>query len=222
MRIALLLSTAFITTLAGDKNSLDRRRQYLSGIDDVCKRIKKYEDIDLFIADNTIADESNLCIDLKNQLSSVEGHRKFYKVDNYFGAKNKGCGLLAQWRLALPSIVEGYEYVIHYEPRQKMNDDVFLSTFLKFPENIFRLDTVKVYKYRLFPMLYRHFQTGYFSCNTRTLLDISLSLDENVMCRRSLSIERLIYQHFKHHKLSFKVVKQLGISWDSGNGYVNL
>lgn len=222
MKTALLLSTAFITTQAENQNSLWRRRQYLSGIEDICKRIKNYKDIDLFIADNTIHDESELCVDLRGQLSSIEGHRKYYKVNNYFGAKNKGCGLLAQWRHALPNIVKNYQHVIHYEPRQKMNDESFLINFQKYPGNIFRLDTVKVYKYHLFPVLYRHFQTGYFSCNSRTLLDIALSLDENLMCDKSLSIEGLIYQYFKHRKLSFKLVKQLGISWDSGNGYVNL
>ena len=222
MKTALLLSTAFITTLADTENSLCRRRQYSSGIKDICKRIKNYENIDLFIADNTISDESTLCSDLRSQLSNIKGHRKFYKIDNHFGSKNKGCGLLAQWRHALPSIVDNYQFVIHYEPRQQMNDESFLMNFQKSPENMFRLDAVFVCKYHLFPMLHRHFQTGYFSCNSRTLLDIALSLDEKVMCNKSLSIEGLIYQYFKHRKLIFKAVKQLGISWDSGDGYVNL
>ena len=208
-----------VTAIARDDKSITRQAQYISGICDIHERFSDIKNLDLFIADNTINNEVELNPLLREALEKIAPERKFFKLDNDYGRLNKGCGLIAQWKNILPNIQSGYDFIIHYEPRQTLKSQEFFERFLKDRTNMFKEDAVIAYKFRIFLFRYHHFQTGLFACHTETLLNFAKNQDLSKMVKKSQSIERLLYMYFKIGCIKYERVDQLGILWDSGNGY---
>jgi len=222
LKTAFILSTALSTTLESYPNADRRRAQYLFGIKRVLASLASRTDMDIFIADNTITDETKLDEHLKEQLKLIDPGNKYYFLDNEYGALNKGCGLLSQWGNILPALVDTYKYMIHYEPRQIMKNENFLKKYERCPANIFKQDDIQIYSYKIFPIMYSHFQTGFFSCNTRTLLEFVLQNSQEEMVKDKKSIEELIYFYFKKKGIHFEKIDNLGLIWDSGKAWIDI
>ena len=122
------------TTIEVNKNSLLykkkelmdnelRIKQYISGI----QQIRDLNpDIEIYISDN-----SNYLNKPSNILDIIQQNKiKIIKnTPNKYGHINKGSGLLENWQYNL-SIIEKYEYIIHFEPRQLLKSNYFIDTFL--------------------------------------------------------------------------------------------
>lgn len=222
MKTALVLSTAFITTHSQDEKALYREKQYLNGISDIYNRFQGSDDFEIFISDNTVSDEAMLSYRLRKSLEMIPKKNKYFKIDNKYGRVNKGCGLIAQWRYSLPMIEKKYRYIIHYEPRQILEDTVFFREYVKEPCALLREDCPLIMRYKIFPLRYRHFQTGLFSFRCVDLLQFANEQNVRAMSDRKISIERLLYSYARNNNISYKKIDCLGISWDSGKKYIRL
>lgn len=212
---AIFLSTAFITTLGVGDVAKKRIVQYCGGIGQIVDRYGGRDGVDIYLCDNTVDDISVL--DDKIQLSVARlGLDKIILFDeNQYGRINKGCGLIAQWRKALPVIAKEHKYVIHFEPRQRIIDYKFIDSCLEAGENMFREDLVFVRKYKIFKREYSHFQTGLFGLDINDLMDFTFSVKDMRMVKRSISIERMLYVYCKKIGLNYQGVSELGLMWDS-------
>ena len=98
MNIALLLSTAFVTTLPPARNRERRIRQYIDGLGQVAEVSARYPIFDVFSVDSTIDDESVLDVHLLDSITAIPGLKgRRYFNDNEMGRINKGSGLVVQW-----------------------------------------------------------------------------------------------------------------------------
>ena len=215
--IVVLLSTAFITILGREKNTLQREQQYISGINQIVDYCS-FKGVDIAISDNTITLDTILPDSVNVVIDKIDNSRRFFFNENKYGQVNKGAGLLAQWKYCLPYLRNKYSYVVHYEPRHFINSFSFFDLCLNNKENVFRLDSPIVYKYGFFPYKYKHFQTGLIGANITTLVDFSNQQDVRLMVESSLSIEDLLYKFLIKNKIKFNCVKKLGLIWHSEQG----
>ena len=222
MKTAIVLSTALITTYSQDPKALFREKQYVNGIYDMHNRFSGLDNFEIFISDNTIEDETMLSGRLRESLGMISENNKYFMRDNKYGAINKGCGLIAQWRYALPMIAREFKYVIHYEPRQILMDTVFFNEYTMNPCAMIKEDAPLVLRCKIFPLRYHHFQTGLFSFRCGDLLEFANQQNIQDMVDRKISIERLLYDYVKTNNIDYKRVRRLGVLWDDGNKYIQL
>lgn len=222
MKTALILSTALITSIGNSNQANSRAIQYANGVKDILKRFNLTENLEIFICDNTIENEDLLNLELKKVLNDINIRNKFYLNENSYGKINKGCGLISQWNYILPTLVDTFEYIIHYEPRQILENEMFFNTFISKPFNIFKTDAVIIYKFKILPYIYNHFQTGLFSCKTSVLLSFTKSINIERMAVYKKSIEREMYLYFKKNKIPYNTIKILGLIWDSSGKSIKL
>lgn len=221
VNVVVLLSTAFITILGHKKNTLQREQQYISGISQIVDYCN-FKGVDIAISDNTITSDTTLPDNVNVVIDKVDNSRHFFFNENKYGQVNKGAGLLAQWKYCLPRLRNKYSYVIHYEPRHFIGSFSFFDLCLNNKENIFRLDSPIVYKYRFFPYKYKHFQTGLIGANINTLVNFCNQQEAHLMVKNNLSIEELLYGFFMKNKIKFNCVKRLGLIWHSSQGDIEI
>jgi hypothetical protein len=194
------------TTIEVNKNSLLykkkelmdnelRIKQYISGI----QQIRDLNpDIEIYISDN-----SNYLNKPSNILDIIQQNKiKIIKnTPNKYGHINKGSGLLENWQYNL-SIIEKYEYIIHFEPRQLLKSNYFIDTFLKNPSNLFTLGSNKI-----------HFNTGLFCLKSIDLLKFIKQVHPNDLIKNNSSIEYILYQYIHKNNISYEVLDKMDLLW---------
>tara|TARA_B110000495_G_C22972936_1_gene571207 strand:+ start:520 stop:1164 length:645 start_codon:yes stop_codon:yes gene_type:complete len=194
------------TTIEVNKNSLLykkkelmdnelRIKQYISGI----QQIRDLNpDIEIYISDN-----SNYLNKPSNILDIIQQNKiKIIKnTPNKYGHINKGSGLLENWQYNL-SIIEKYEYIIHFEPRQLLKSNYFIDTFLKNPSNLFTLGSNKI-----------HFNTGLFCLKSIDLLKFIKQVHPNDLIQNNSSIEYILYQYIHKNNISYEVLDKMDLLW---------
>lgn len=232
MKSAIILNTALITTQGN--HGLMRIKQYLDGLSQVKNLVQKYPDFDLFFVDNTVANEDVLdkkLLTAINSLPNLKAKELFF--DNEFGSKNKGCGVIAAWRRILPQILgQGYEYVIHFEPRQKIQNLSFFETFLNNPGSYFKTvrrhptaSMIDKYIRPLFPPYgIREVMSGLFSCSPQVLAQFARTADITSLVENNRSMEKDFYNYLIIGNVPFTPIQNLGLDWHDPlrNSYVRI
>lgn len=134
MKTALLLSTAFITTMPEAPRREQRLRQYMNGLRQVAEMTARFPDFDVYSVDNTVEDERRLdprLIAALDRIPRLKGKRYF--LDNETGRLFKGSGLVIQWAKLLPELIDSYPFVVHYEPRQDLVNWSFFEKMAREP-----------------------------------------------------------------------------------------
>jgi len=169
VKIALVLSTAFVTTKPGSPERERRIQQYVNGFQQIAEVAEKHPSFDVFLVDNTVENpdqtDSRLTTAVE-KISNLKG--KYYFWNNEMGRINKGSGLIAQWSRVLPDLIDKYEYTVHYEPRQHLIDFSFFERMEQRPDTYIcsYRDKQKLYG---IPMILPRFWTGFFSMKTADL-----------------------------------------------------
>ena len=238
MRIALLLSTAFVSTLPEAPDRERRIRQYVAGFQQIASLRARYPVFDIFSVDNTVPDDSQIDRRLSESLDAIPAlTAKCHFDDNEVGRINKGSGLVVQWARVLPELIGRYEYVVHYEPRQKLVNESFFERMAAAPAAYmcFYRDQVKFYG--VIPLTLPRAWTGLFSIKTVDLLAYVNSPDRGVPAHisyykkgrlmRSIRarvlpgwfaeieqcIESDLPKYLRNHAIEIMPVPELGAAW---------
>jgi len=221
MNVAILLSTAFITTMDRTINAEKRIEQYIIGLNQIIDEYGK-KNLDIYLADNTIENKNSLDARLLKCISCLDAKNIIFFDENQYGGVNKGCGVIAQWKKILPTIMQKNKYLIHFEPRQRLVNFGFIDQCLESKKNIFRKDVALVKKFKIFNSEYIHFQTGLFGVEAEKLFEFTESVNTKKMYKNKKSIEKLIYNFLIHNEYEYDSVSKLGLLWDNGAGYVEI
>ena len=194
------------TTIEVNKNSLlykkkelmeneVRINQYKDGI----QKIRDLNpDLEIYISDNsTYLNKQSDLLDIiqQNKIKIIKN------TPNKYGHINKGSGLLENWQHNL-SIIERYEYIIHFEPRQLLKSNYFIDTFLKTQSNLFTLGSNKI-----------HFNTGLFCLKSIDLLKFIKLVHPNDLIKKNSSIEYILYQYIHKNNISYEVLDKMDLLW---------
>ena len=166
-----------------------RIEQYISGLNSLKKFYNKLEGIDILFVDNTLENINFVPDKIKSKLPK---NCKFYvKLNNLYGKYNKGAGDIEMWRAYL-QIIKKYDYFLHYEHRMIIKDFSFVSSFLKNPRNFFSITNNG-----------KQIKTGCFGVNTIDFINFIKKINLDLMVRKKVSIEDLMYNFFKKKKHQF-------------------
>jgi len=203
-KILTILNTAFdvsdVKSIPVNK-SKSRIDQYINGFNSFFNfDYNKYDnDITFVLTDNTINYSSNINDDiLKNIPSNIIFN---LKKDNELGAKNKGAGVLTSW-LRCEELIKSHDYILHFEPRLLLVSHHLVETFLEEPRNIFTTSPSG-----------RQFNTGLFTCNSKSFLKFIKSITPEHMYKHNLSLESIMYAYFLNNKIGFSKLKEMGVIW---------
>jgi hypothetical protein len=197
-----MISTAIVLCAATFVNDNDptmasnilRHQQYVRGLKQFNRCIKPWRDIVKIVFVDTTT--TVLYSDIQEQLDGIV----ILKNDNQYGSKNKGAGVITQWKHA-QSILQNYTWVIHFEPRVLLQDDTFFKNFFTNPETRFKYGSSKQ----------DHFCTNLFSVKSKKLIEFMDKTNREEMVNQRVSIEYIIYDHFRSDAL---IVDVLRIVWN--------
>jgi hypothetical protein len=238
MKIALVLSTAFVTTAPGAPDRERRIRQYVNGFDQVAAMCARHPGFDVYSVDNTVEDGSVLDKKLMTAIDAITSLKgRIHFSDNETGRINKGSGLVVQWGRILPDLAGKYDYTVHYEPRQHLVDFSYFERMEQRPDAYICPYRDKVKLYGVVPLTLHRFWTGFFSLRTSDLLDYVRSPDRRVLntisqyrrwpyyryarqhilpgwlAEMNECIESDLPRYVRRHRIQFQAVKDLGTRW---------
>jgi len=201
MKVAIILLSTFVIDENSDlfkrkfltNNSL-RIEQYIVGLKNLKKNCSKYN-YDIYLIDNSLKYN-----DLMGSLRDVIGGIRYVYCDrNNMGRLNKGAGMVEVWRENI-WLMREYDYIFHFEPRQKMVSDILMRSFEERKGNYFKVDKTG-----------EQFYTGLFVVESKKLIDFVKNVDIESMVRDNLSLERLMYDFFRDKK--YNILGSLGLIW---------
>ena len=193
-----------LTTFVIDKNSNlfksrqlekteKRIKQYQQGIDKIVELNKKYN-LDIYIADNGH--------NFDDKIKIPECIKIIKNNPNKFGVFNKGAGLLEVWRKNI-DILENYDYIIHFEPRQLLIDNYFIDNFIKNPRTLFTMNVNTKGAYN----------TGLFSCKSTDLINFIRCISPESIITNNISIEYVMYNFFTQNNILFDILDKMNLIW---------
>lgn len=178
-------------------NNEVRYKQYFDGIKKIYE-INKDKNIDIYISDNS---------DFFNKNTNIKEYIKttsiiiIKDVTNNYGKINKGSGLIENW-LYNKDILREYDWIIHFEPRQLLQSNIFIDSFLENPRNLFTMGKNM-----------RHFNTGLFCINSKVLLDFINEITPEKLVNNNMSIEYVIYDFIKNNNIDYKITDKMDLIW---------
>jgi len=200
MTVAILLSCTTNLNSHRFKKSFGEQRikDYVIGLNAFFKYNRYFIDnkIDIYFVDNNINNEFPLNENIKNALPKNVKLCCFCK--NNYGVLNCGAGLLEQWT-ECKSIIEKYDYIIHFEPRQILIDNYFIENA---NENSF-----------YFIKEHKQFWTGLFSISSKILLKYIEETNIEKMVKNSVCIENSLYDFFIKYEYEYNCVNKLNLKW---------
>jgi hypothetical protein len=176
----------------------ERIQQYVNGLNKFFEYndILKKHNVDIYIVDNTIKTGDSLPQDILRVLP--DNVKIFTSLNNNFGCKNKGAGLIEQW-INCKDIIQKYDWLIHFEPRQLLLNFNFITNFLDNPRNLFKrsIDCAD-------------FNTGLFAIESKVLLNYSNNV---ILYTFNKSIERDLYCYFLKNQIVFNLCEKVELVW---------
>lgn len=176
-----------------------RKKQYIEGLRVFSRKMKKYK-LDTFIIDNSCPFDS-----LPNRIKRIITKRNITYINNTpnnLGKRNKGSGLLEAWKDNL-ELLERYEWIIHFEPRQKMVDDKIVRSFIK-------EERIPYFKRRT---RFGGLETGFFIMKSSDMIEWIKSQNALQLANSSGSLEHRIEAFLKFKNIAYKQVSDLGLLW---------
>ena len=192
------------TTIIIDKNSNlfksnqlekteKRLKQYQQGIDKIVELNKNYN-LDIYIADNGH--------NFDDKIKIPECIKIIKNNPNKLGGFNKGAGLIEVWRKNI-DILEKYDYIIHFEPRQLLIDNYFIDNFIKNPRTLFTMNVNTRGAYN----------TGLFACKSLELIHFIRCISPDSIIRNNISIEYVMYNFFTQNNILFDILDKMNLIW---------
>lgn len=175
-----------------------RYKQYFEGIQKIYQfNIDKK--FDIYIADNS--DFFDKETELKEYISKTS-IVIIKNIPNNYGCKNKGSGLIENW-IHNKDVLSGYDWIIHFEPRQLLISNQFIDSFLENPRNLFNMGTGM-----------RHFNTGLFCIKCKVLFDFINEYTPEKLVYNSLGIEYAIYNFIiNNNNIDYKIIDKMDLIW---------
>ena len=162
----------------------ERIKEYLQGLN----KLFEYSFIDK--ADILICDNSTNHLDERIiKTLPLDCQRVLYE-DNR-GDVNKGAGHLHQWQ-ACADIMEKYEWILYFEPRQLIKNFNFFDSFFKNPRNLFNVKK-------------NHFCTGIIAIQSKLLL----SFIKNRSLGQQESLEYTLFNYMKNYNYDHEEINLL-------------
>ncbi|MBI3865836.1 MAG: hypothetical protein HY290_28515 [Planctomycetia bacterium] len=238
MKTVVILSTAFVTTLPDQPERERRISQYVSGFGQVAEAGRLFPGFDFYSVDNTVEHPDRLDSRLTRAIEGIPALKgKYYFWDNEVGRINKGSGLVVQWARVLPDIEGRYDFILHYEPRQRLIDHSFFERMAGKPDAYICAYRDRLKFYGIFPATYPRFWTGMFSMRTQDLAAYVRASDRGVLttieeyrkwplfryarwhllpgwfAEMSECIESDLPRYVRNHGIHFTGVAALGVHW---------
>ena len=178
-----------------------RNKQYIDGINKFFEYNIFFQknNIDICLVDNSISREKNIPQEILNVVP--KNINIICHDNNNYGSKNKGGGLIENW-LYMKEKIEKYNWIIHFEPRQILQNNSFIENFINNKRNLFTMGKEN-----------NHFNTGLFCIESRVLLNYISQVNINNLCLKYISIEYDIYNYFIREKISFDLQKKMELLW---------
>ena len=196
-KILCMLQICCYPTNSGSNSGAERIQQYVKGLTKFFEYndIFKKQNVDIYIVDNSIKDGDSLPAELLTILpDSVIINTS---LNNTFGCVNKGAGLIEQW-LYCKDIIEKYDWLIHFEPRQLLLNFNFINDFLENPRNLFKISGPS-------------FNTGLFAIKTNLLINFTNNVDFREMAHTP--IECKLYEYFIKNMIPFSLTEKIYLIW---------
>lgn len=238
MKTAVILSTAFVTTLPDHPERERRISQYASGFGQLAEVSGLFPEFDFYLVDNTVEHPERLDGRLATAVDRIPALKgKYYFWDNETGRINKGSGLVVQWGRILPDLEARYDHVVHYEPRQRLVDFSFFERMARKPDAYICGYRDHLRFYGIFPGIYHRYWTGFFSMRTRDLAAYVRAPDRGVLAtieqyrkwplyryarwrvlpgwfaEMSECIESDLPRYVRRHRIRYVPVAALGSQW---------
>jgi hypothetical protein len=172
-----------------------RYKQYFEGIQKIYE-LNKDKNINIYLSDNNdFFDEDS---ELKTYINSTK--IKIIKdIPNVYGKTNKGSGLIENW-VYNKDILNKYDWIIHFEPRQLLKSNQFIDTFLDNPRNLFTLGNGN-----------NHFNTGLFTIQKSILLDFIYNYTPKFLENNNLGIEYALFLYIKNLNIRFYTLDKMDL-----------
>ena len=184
------------------KNQLEsnevRYKQYFNGIKKLYE-LNNDKNIDIYISDNS--NFFNKDSELKKYINTTS-IQIIKDVPNNYGKINKGSGLIENWSHN-KYILNKYDWIIHFEPRQLLQSNQFIDNFLENPRNLFTMGKEN-----------NHFNTGLLIIKSNIILNFLNNYSPNSLIKpQLLTIEYLIFNYFKKNNIDFYIVDKMDLLW---------
>ena len=176
----------------------ERIQQFIDGLNKFFE-FNKDNEFDVLITDNTISDDNKLPQEILDILP--EKCKIITCLNNNYGCINKGSGLIEQWNYN-KDFIKIYEWLIYFEPRQLLQTNNFINSFLENPRNLFTMGGGN-----------NHFNTGLFCIEIKTLLDYINEVSPKSLVDRTEGIEYSIYNYFIRNNIKFDTRNKMELIW---------
>ena len=197
MKILLALITCFNPENRLSSRGNKRVQQYINGLNAVFMHMDffKANDIEVLLCDNSGEELPEIYRDIiPNDVIKCFTNRNCGKI-------NKGTGLLNQW-IDCKQIIEQYDWIIHFEPRQTLKHCNFMKNFLSNPRNLFTISHNT-----------KTFNTGHFVIKTEQLLHYITETNGLELENKRISIEDHMIKFMNNNNYDFFVTEKMGIIW---------
>lgn len=200
-KLLLLLPTCFHPTNCSSNNGETRFLQYFKGLQKLFEYNSFFIEnhIDIILFDNSIDNINDIPDIIKNALPL--NVNIIVKIVNSYGCINKGAGLIEHW-LYNKELIEKYDWIIHFEPRQLLKSNQLIENFLKNPRNLFTFNTN-----------IKHFNTGLFCIESKHLINYIEKIDLKSMVNKYICIEDDLYSYFIKNKIKFDILEKMDLLW---------
>lgn len=174
------------------ENNEKRLKQYIEGIKKV---LELNENIDIIISDNSdfFKDENHILKEIVKNIQIINN------APNKYGGKNKGSGVIENW-LHSKELLKNYDYIIHFEPRQLLENNNFINNFLENPRNLFNVNKQG-----------NHFNTGILCIKTNLLLQFIHEYSPEKLIKKRLGLEYAMYDFMKNY--DYDTTNLMGLIW---------
>jgi len=201
MSILCIMPICCFPTNKDTYDTKDRINHYISGLN----KFFEYNDIllenqvDIYIFDNTIGKNDRLPQEL---LDIIPPNVKILNDHaNNYGGINKGAGLIEAW-IYLKDIIQQYDYLIHFEPRQLLLQFDFIDSFLQNKSNVFTYGSDK-----------KHFNTGLFCIESNVLMRFVDSVNLNTMLEQQICIEYMLFDFLTINHIPYTIQDKMNLLW---------
>ena len=176
----------------------ERIKQFVDGLNKFFE-FNKNNEFDVLITDNTISDDNKLPQEILNIIP--DKCKIITCLNNNYGCINKGAGDIEQW-IYNNALIKKYKWFIHFEPRQLLQTNNFINSFLENPRNLFnKSNTVEA------------FNTGLFCIEIKTLLDYIKEVSPKSLVDKTEGIEYSLYNYFIRNNINYDTRYKMELIW---------
>lgn len=177
----------------------ERIQQFVDGLNKFFE-FNRNNEFDVFITDNTISKD----IVLPQEILDIipDKCKIIYDMNNDYGCINKGSGVIEQWNYN-KDFFKNYEWLIYFEPRQLLQTNNFINSFLENPRNLFTIGNEQ-----------NHFNTGLFCIEVKILLNYIKEVSPKSLIDRNEGIEYSIYNYFIKNDINFDTRDKMELIWN--------